>query len=324
MLAVVNFNGGETLSACLRAVARQSLLPERILLIDNASTDDSCRAIEREFPQIEVLRLPTNRGFAAAANLAIQEAKGCRWVALLNADAMPSRRWMERMLRATKRLPQCASLSSQLLMARAPERLDGAGDVYHACGAAWRAGHGEIAARLATSADDQPREVFSACAAAAVYRRDAVLAAGGFDESFFCYFEDVDLGYRLRLAGHRAWHVPKAKVRHVGSASTGVRSDFAVFHGHRNLVWTFVRNTPPQLFWRHLPQHILWNLASVLWFTLLGRGRVILRAKWHALLDLPRIWRERKRLQAKWNAAAARLPEAMASGLLTPYFGRRR
>lgn len=324
MLAVVNFNGGETLHSCLKAVVRQSLLPERILLIDNASTDNSCWEIEREFPQVEVLRLDTNRGFAAAANLAIQEAVGCSWVALLNADAMPSRRWLERMLRAGKRLPRAASLSSQLLMARDPQRLDGAGDVYHVCGAAWRSGHGRIAAEHAAASDALPREVFSACAAAAVYRRDAVLDVGGFDESFFCYFEDVDLGYRLRLAGYQAWHVPHARVRHVGSGSTGVRSDFAVYHGHRNLVWSFVRNTPPALFWRHLPQHILWNLATVLWFTLLGRGRLILRSKWHALLDLPRIWRERRRLQAKRNVAAARLPKAMASGLLTPYIGRRR
>jgi GT2 family glycosyltransferase len=150
----------------------------------------------------------------------------------------------------------------------------------------------------------RPREVFSACAAAALYRRDAVLAAGGFDESFFCYFEDVDLGYRLRLAGHRVWHVPRAHARHIGGASTRPGSDFALYHGHRNLVWSYFRNTPRSLLWRTLPQHLLWNLATVLWFAFRGRGLVMLRSKRDALLGLPRVLRERRNSPPRESACS--------------------
>lgn len=294
-VAVVNYNGGATLARCLRAVCRQSVVPERILVYDNASDDRSCDDLERRFPRVDVWRLGVNLGFAAAANRAFREARDCRWVAILNADAIPARRWLERAWRAAEELPGCAAISSQLISAQNPSVLDGAGDVYHACGAAWRSGHGEPVASHPTARDRRPREVFSACAAAALYRRRAVLEVGGFEESFFCYFEDVDLGYRLRLAGYRAWHVPRAKVRHVGGGSTKPGSDFAVYHGHRNLVWSFFRNTPSRELWRRLPQHLMWNVATIVWFAVQGRGRVILRSKWDAVRRLPEVWRERSR-----------------------------
>lgn len=140
------------------------------------------------------------------------------------------------------------------------------------------------------------REVFSPCAAAALYRRSALRAVGGFDEDYFCYVEDVDLGFRLRLAGHKALYVPDAVVHHVGSGTTGGQhSDFAVYHGHRNLVWTFVKNMPGMLFWLLLLLHVMINLATILWFAVKGRGGVILRAKRDALLGLPRMCASGKR-----------------------------
>jgi GT2 family glycosyltransferase len=318
-VAIVNYNGGATLARCLRAVCRQSLAPERILLFDNASVDRSCDDVERRFPRVELRQLGENLGFADAANRAFREARGCRWVAILNADAIPSRRWLERALRAAQALPNCAAISSQLLSAADPRTLDGVGDVYHVSGAAWRSGHGQPVEADRPASGTQPREVFSACAAAALYRRQAVLRVGGFDESFFCYFEDVDLGYRLRLAGWKAWHVPRATAKHVGSGSTWPGSDFAVYHGHRNLVWSFFQNTPRSLFWRHLPQHLLWNLVTVAWFIAQGRGRLILRSKWDAVRRLPRIWRSRSNAPG----AVGNLRQVMAAGWLRPYLRRK-
>ncbi len=322
-IAIVNYNGGPRLRECLRAVCRQSMAPERILLFDNASQDGSCDGIREQFPEVEVRRFAHNRGFAAACNAAMREADDCRWVAVFNSDAMPGRHWLAQMLSAAESLPNCAALSSQLISAHDPSRLDGAGDVYHACGAAWRVGHGQVAALHPLGEAQSPREVFSACAAAALYRRDAVLNVGGFDESFFCYFEDVDLSYRLRLRGHCIWHVPRAVARHVGGASSGPRSDFAIYHGHRNLVWTFIRNTPARLLWRHLAQHLAWNLATILWFALQGRGRVILRSKWDALRGLPRVLRERGAIQNYAVVEPERLLANMERGLFNPYFSRR-
>jgi GT2 family glycosyltransferase len=174
--------------------------------------------------------------------------------------------------------------------------IDGVGDVYHFSGLVWRRGYG----RPVTSTDLVAGEIFSPCAGAALYRREALAKVTGFDEDYFCYVEDVDLGFRLRLAGFRSMYVPDAVVHHVGSATTGGQhSDFAVYHGHRNLVWTYVKNMPGWLFWACLPSHIAMNLLAVGVFAWRGKGKVILRAKRDALLGLPGMWRKRRDIQSR-------------------------
>ena len=234
-----------------------------------------------------------NLGFAAANNLAARRAGEVEWLALLNPDAFPEPDWLERLLTASQAHPECASFGARMVDAGDPGRLDGTGDVYHVSGLAWRRDHGRSIASGTSEAD----EIFAPCAAAAFYRRAAFLEAGGFDEDYFCYFEDVDLGFRLRLLGYGCRYVPDAVVRHVGSAVTGRHSPFSLYYGHRNLVWTWCKNMPVPLFWLYLPQHLLLNLGSVVWFALRGRGGVVLRAKWDAMRGLPRVWWQRQRIQ---------------------------
>lgn len=141
-------------------------------------------------------------------------------------------------------------------------------------------------------------KIFCPSAAAALYRRIALDQIGGFDDDYFCYVEDVDLGFRLRLAGYSAVYVPDAIVRHIGSATTGGQhSDFAVYHGHRNLVWTYIKDMPGILFWALLPLHLILNLVTVVYFGIRGQGRVILRAKWDAVVGIPKMWRKRHVIQ---------------------------
>ena len=202
--------------------------------------------------------------------------------------------WLEQLLQAARAHPQAAAFGSRQLCHEDPTRLDGIGDCYHWSGMAWREGHGRIQqARHLIESD-----IFAPCAAAALYRRSALVAAGGFDESYFCYMEDVDLGFRLRLAGHTARFVPTAVVRHVGSATSGGQhSDFSVFHGHRNMVWTFVKNMPTPLLWFLLPWHLAANLAALVIFSARGQGNTIVRAKWQALQGLGHAWRQRRSIQ---------------------------
>jgi GT2 family glycosyltransferase len=175
----------------------------------------------------------------------------------------------------------------------------------------WRAGFGQPHG----PPWDAEREIFVPCACAAVYRREAFTAAGGFDEAFFCYVEDVDLAFRMQLRGGRFMYVPDAVVHHVGSASTGRASDFARYHGHRNMVWCFLKNMPGPLLWKYLPAHLAMNLASLLSFSLRGEGRPIWRAKWDALKALPRLLAERRRIQGTRTASARDLERRMARGL---------
>lgn len=293
-VVVVNWNGERFLDRCLSALLAQTVEPHEIILLDNASSDTSLDIVRR-FPSVRLLAQNENLGFACGNNLAIEAASSeSEWIALLNPDAFAEAHWLEALLTAVRANPGFDFFGSKLITAADTAVLDGAGDAYHVSGLVWRMGHGAPVPSL----PEHVREVFSPCAAAAMYRRSALLDVGGFDEDYFCYSEDVDLGFRLRLAGYRCLYVPQSVAHHVGSGTTGGQhSDFAVYHGHRNLVWTFVKNMPGVLFWLMLPLHVMLNLVSIIWFALRGQGAIILRAKRDALLGLPKMWRKRQQIQ---------------------------
>lgn len=303
-VVIVNWNGGAYLGRCLAALQAQTETAFRAVVIDNGSSDGSAEAVAAfDDPRFMLQALGENRGFAAANNLAVREHAVGEWVALLNPDAFPAPDWLECLLAAAAAHPQYAFFGARLVDAANSRRLDGTGDVYHVSGLAWRRGH----SRAATTADLTPLEIFGPCAAAALYRLDAWREVGGFDEDYFCYFEDVDLAFRLRLAGYRCRYVPEAVCRHVGSGLTGRRSDFSVYHGHRNLVWTFVKDMPAPLLWLLAPLHLAQNVLALAAFALRGQGRCIWCAKRDALAGLPVIWAKRRALQARRRIGAREL-----------------
>jgi N-acetylglucosaminyl-diphospho-decaprenol L-rhamnosyltransferase len=201
-------------------------------------------------PWVDFVEAGANLGFAAGNNLAARRAKG-RWLVLLNPDAYAEPEWLAELMAGAERHPTVKSFASLQLSADEPGLLDGAGDNVTSAGIPFRGGY-----RRREPAVLPEGEVFSACGAAMLIDRQLFLEVGGFDERYFCYCEDVDLGYRLRLYGQPTLLLPKARVAHVGSASTGVRSDFAIFHGSRNRLWTFFKNTPGWLFPVTLPLHV--------------------------------------------------------------------
>lgn len=291
-VVIVNWNGGRMLDQCVSHLMRQSRRPQRILIMDNGSTDGSADRVQ-VVAGVEVRFTGDNLGFARANNLAVRECD-TEFVALLNPDAFPEEGWLESLFEAARVHPEVAAFGSRQMMHGAPNTLDGIGDVYHFSGLIWRDGHG----RTLSETDEMDGEIFSPCAGAALYRRDALLDVGGFDEDYFCYVEDVDLGFRLRLAGYKSMYVPGSVVHHVGSASTGGQhSDFAVYHGHRNLVWAFVKNMPGALFWALLPAHVLLNVVTLIYFALHGQGGVMLRAKSDAVKGIPSAWHKRRKIQ---------------------------
>jgi GT2 family glycosyltransferase len=248
-------------------------------VVDNGSDWVRLEQIVAGYPGAELLPMPANVGFAAGNNRAVEYVHDCRWIALLNVDTLPDENWLKALMQAAVAHPECAFFGSQLVIANSAGLLDGTGDVYHCSGRAWRRDHGMPvgSAHRATEGTVAP------CAAAAMYRHDAWLVAGGLDETFVCYLEDVDLGLRLQLAGCRYRHVPESIVEHIGSAVTRRHSAYYVYHGQRNLVWAYVKNMPGILFWKYLPQHLLLNSLAVAWFVIRGRGLSVLRAKWDAL-----------------------------------------
>jgi GT2 family glycosyltransferase len=208
---------------------------------------------------------------------------------------------------AARRWPEAASFGSTQVSLDNPGQLDGVGDVWHAAGLAWRA-------RLGRPVSEVPPEgeVFGPCGAAALYRRDLFVGLGGFDERFFCYCEDLDLAYRLRLAGFISVQVPDAVVRHAGSAISGRTSEFTLFHGHRNRVWTYLKNTPGAWVWLLLPYHLAYDLAMTWSSRKIGRMGVVARAHWAALTGVGPIWKSRREVQKARKADLKSLFDAMA------------
>jgi len=293
-IIIVNWNSWELLARCLAALSRQTNMSFKVYVADNASETPPPVGIFSILSDLIYIQNDKNIGFAAANNALIEQAKDEEWIVLLNPDACPEPGWIAQLLNAAKKYPDYQVFSSRLIQYENRELLDGDGDVYHVSGLAWRKGYNKKFAQYIT-----PTEVFSPCAAAAMYRTDVLTELGGFDEDFFCYFEDVDLGFRSRLAGYKCLLVPSARVYHVGSATTGgQQSYFSVYYGHRNMVWTFVKDMPGLLFWIFLPGHILLNIMSLVWFTLRGKGIAIFRSKRDAIIGLPKMLGKRKSIQA--------------------------
>ncbi len=251
---IVNFNAGEHLRTCVESLLSQTLTNFECILVDNGSTDESLSALPKLDERFTIIEAGENLGFAVANNRAAAQATA-DWIALLNPDAFARPDWLEKGLTARALLPETAMVGSTQYLALEPDRFDGLGDEYHAFGVAWRAGFGKPVGPIVS------RETFGPCGAGAFYDRHVFQKLGGFNESFFCYHEDVDLAFRMRLAGYHCVQSADTIIDHVSSAISGRASEFAVYHGTRNRIWTFFNNMPwPLLLLLTLP-HLLTNLA---------------------------------------------------------------
>jgi GT2 family glycosyltransferase len=288
---IVAFRSRETIPQVIEALARQSVPPSRVRLLENGSPAPE-RVDAAALPHwVELVEGETNLGFAAGNNRLAQGVEQ-DWLLLLNPDAFPEPDMIEQLIAATGRHPGAALFGATQLAHGAPGVLDGAGDVYHATGLPYRGGYGR------TMDPPEEGEVFGPCGALTLVRRDVFEALGGFDEDYFCYVEDVDLAYRARLAGHQAIQVKDARVSHMGYASSGRRSAFATYHGARNRFWTFFKNTPLPLLILLAPVHL--GVTALLWLSAARFGQFTLfgRAVGDALKDWPNLMKKRRAVQA--------------------------
>lgn len=293
-IVIVCYNSAAYLPRCLKALSAQTFTDFEIIVIDNASPEGELGALQDAWPDflIRSTRLATNVGFAAANNLGARMANA-PWIALLNPDVFPEPDWLGSLILATQVHPN-AFFASRQIQADRPTLLDGDGDVYFVSGLAQRRNF-----NVPYYPPGPPQEVFSACAAAALYPRQQFLDAGGFDEDYFAYHEDVDLGFRLRLRGLHCFLIPSAVVYHLGGSSSSRRSALATYYGHRNLVWTYVKDMPSPWFLLYLPLHIAWAVIAVAYFLLRGQGRAILRAKFDAIREIRAVLQKRRQVQSE-------------------------
>lgn len=305
-VCVIAYNSGPTLRTCLEHLAAQTFTDFETLVIDNASPDPGDAEIAAGFPQMRLVRNGENLGFAGAGNQGAALASG-RWFVLLNPDAFAEPDWLARLVEAAGRHPERSVFTSRQMVAGEPGLLDGLGDVMSIWGIPYRGGY-----MTRDPGGVVEGEVFSPCGAAMMIDRALFLELGGFYEPYFCYGEDVDLGYRLQLRGEPTVLVPDAVVHHLGSASSGgPKSEFAVFHGVRNRFWGVYKNTPAIL----LPLVIPMHLAAVAYISLRKPNRPHLPVVWRSftasLKGLPQILRDRGPTQRARRAAVADIARAM-------------
>lgn len=306
-VVVPNFNGAKFLETCLTSLEQQTFKDFELLIVDNASEDNSLEIVRRKAPSALVVRQSRNTGFAAAANAGIRSARG-EWIAALNNDTEVAHTWLEELYAATSRHPLADFFASRILDFVDRKKIYSAGDCFLRIGVGYRRG------QEMPDGDGYHEEIkiFSACGCGALYRKSTLEAFGGFDERFFAYLEDVDLGLRLQAAGMQGYYVPSAVLYHRGGGTSGGEfSPLAVRLLSRNSILLLIKNIP---YWilarcglRILARQASW-LIRVLAHLRLGS---YLRGLAGILPLIPSMLRERASQRKYWKESPNRLWETI-------------
>lgn len=278
-VVIPNFNGKQYLEECLLALEQQSMKEFDVILVDNGSKDASVAFTKERFPNVRILELERNYGFSKAVNAGIRAAVG-PYVILLNNDTRVDKQFVEALYTGIKSRPGCFSCASKMIQMYQPERIDDAGNYYCALGWAFARGKDKPAENY-----DSPREIFSACAGAAIYRTSVFEEIGYFDEKHFAYLEDIDIGYRAKIRGYKNYYVPEAVVWHVGSGTSGSRyNPFKIRLSSRNNVYMLYKNMPLLQIILNAPFLVTGFLLKLLFFMKQNFGREYIRGLYEGVM----------------------------------------
>ena len=293
-VVIPSFNGKELLRVCLRSLAQAAaIMPTssiETIVVDDCSSDGTFEWLTREWGQVACVRLAQNRGFAGAANAGIAAARG-QWVAILNNDAVVDRNWIS--VASGHFGDESTGCVASKVVSDRTGATESAGDGYTIAGLAY-----QRRGRHKPPSGGKSYRTFSACAAAAFYRRRALREVGVFEEPLESYYEDVDLGFRLNLAGWRTICEPKSTVRHLRGASYGERSWRTVRNSARNSEIVYFSCMPRGLLLKSLPAHLVAVVAQGFLRTAQGGLRAFLSGKIAFLAKLPQVLARRRRIQS--------------------------
>lgn len=303
-VVVVNWNSRDDTAACLESLAEQTHEDLEVLVVDNGSKDDSVAMIRERFPWCTVLPQGENLGFAEGCNRGIEAASG-EWVALLNNDAVADPEWAAALVAAVEEVPPaCGMLQSLMLLMNEPGLVNSTGIELARSGGGrdrgWRAPRPAPGGAL--------EEIFCPTGGAAAYRRtmlDALkLDTGYLDREHFCYYEDMDLGWRARLAGWSAFFVPASIVHHRWHGSTSRRGNaWLVKMTHTNRIRTLLKNASLRFILRTGPDTTV-DLAKLFWYGRADAAKGLVRAVRSGLAQRPMVTRlakeKRRRVERAW------------------------
>lgn len=282
-----------------------------VIVVDNASRDDSVPFIRREFPEVRLIANPVNAGFAGGNGIGLRMSKG-EYICLLNSDAFPEPEWLSCLFNGMKSDSKVGICASRLLI-DGTDLIDSAGDGCTTAFKGHKRGEGEPQERY-----NRMEFVFGACAGAALYRRAMLDEIGFFDEDFFLIHEDTDLNFRAQLAGWKCLYVPEAVVHHRVRSTIGQDSDLAIYYSVRNADLVWIKNTPGGLMLRYLHHKILSDLGSLFFFGIRKkRLGLFLKAKIDVLKLLPKMLKKRRQIQRMKKISNREL-----ASLLTPIWDK--
>ncbi len=300
VVIVLNWNGEEVIRGCLESLRKQTFKDFVTVVVDNNSSDNSPEIISEEFPETELFKLEENFGFAKGNNLGVEHVwekfPDVKYIALLNNDTSAQPEWLEKLVESLENNEKCGAAAAKLLCwdgKTKAEVIDSAGDIFFKHGLAGKRGFGEVSENYSTT-----EPIFGACAGAAIYRSKMLQEIGLLDEDFFCYNEDVDLCFRIRLAGWNIIFVYDAEVWHRVSYSAKPFSDRVIYWSKRNSFWVLIKNLPLKLFFRYFFSIICYNILSDVRWLLGGRFKPVLKGRWDAILGLRKMLLKRKKIQA--------------------------
>jgi len=318
---VLNWNGARVVGDCVRSLLGQDYPAVEVLVVDNASTDGSADMIRREFPDVRLQVNEKNLGFGGGNNVGIRLAE-TPYILMCNNDTRIQPDAVRRLVEAIEADPKAGSATPCIILA-ASGKVDATGIVVCPDGLALGRGRAE-----APEAMKEPAEVFYASDCCCLYRKamldDLRLPSGElYDEDFFAYADETDMGWRAQRRGWKSLYVPGAVVYHHHAASSGSVSPFLARLVERNRVWVAVKNFPLWL----LAYGVFWTLYRFFWQgwgALTRRGRagamaaerskvemakILLQAYWEALLGLPKMWRKRRAIMRSGNLSMGRFRE---------------
>ena len=310
-VVVVNWNRCNLLRACLRSLTRQRGVQFEVIVVDNGSTDGSCHMVKAEFLHgnlpVSLIENDRNMGYCAANNQGIAQARG-QFIALLNNDAEADPGWLAALLGAFQGRDDVGMAASKILWWENRRVIDKVGHLIYLDGQNRGRGHGQLDA----GQFDRREEVLWPDGCAAMYRRSMLAEIGDFDEDFFAYADDAELGLRARIAGWNCVYVPEAIVYHHHSATLGVESARRLELIERNRVLLVAKHFPWSLLCLNGVFYFA-RLAAGAWAALRGKGDTrhfpgwrgkwklaitLLKADLSALRQLPKMFRKRRRFQA--------------------------
>lgn len=312
---IVGWNNKSLLDECFRSLQEQSCKYLDVIYVDNGSTDGSVASIKKQYPDVTILELEENLGFAVGNNLGIKAAlknESCQYVALINSDARISPDWLEKLVDFAEQHPQGASFQSPTYDYYDHSILDSRGITIDHYGRAVQLGHRDKKPKLTT------KQVFGVNAAAALYSR-AFLEAQPFGEDYFdsdmwMYLEDVDLAARATVTGWENWFVNESSAYHMGSATSGKNPGFSVYMVYRNSLPLLLKNLPFWVLTRTLPRLVYSDIESLfrLWRHRNYRAmKSIVKGRLHSLPILPTSIRKRRVLKHQARLSARTLWKLM-------------